>query len=110
MSFTASLCKEARSILIRHCGEDRLSMSAMPGVHLMQFGWRSLPLVSMQAPCMALVLQGTKSIEYGGAPLVYGAGQFVLASIDVPAVSWIAEIGRAVQQECRDRSRMPSSA
>src|SRR5439155_19040945 len=23
---------------------------------------------------------------------------------------WTAEIGRAVQQECRDRSRMPSSA
>eukprot|EP00456_Euglypha_rotunda_P092333 TRINITY_DN9721_c0_g3_i2.p1 TRINITY_DN9721_c0_g3~~TRINITY_DN9721_c0_g3_i2.p1 ORF type:complete len:183 (+),score=32.06 TRINITY_DN9721_c0_g3_i2:77-625(+) len=25
-------------------------------------------------------------------------------------LSWIQEIGRAVQQECRDRSRMPSSA
>ncbi len=26
------------------------------------------------------------------------------------AKHWITEIGRAVQQECRDRSRMPSSA
>src|SRR5438067_13939784 len=25
-------------------------------------------------------------------------------------VSWFGQIGRAVQQECRDRSRMPSSA
>eukprot|EP00456_Euglypha_rotunda_P066826 TRINITY_DN5764_c0_g1_i3.p1 TRINITY_DN5764_c0_g1~~TRINITY_DN5764_c0_g1_i3.p1 ORF type:complete len:105 (+),score=11.95 TRINITY_DN5764_c0_g1_i3:34-348(+) len=40
-------------------------------------------------------------------------------SSDAPSVSWefyvyvgtlISEIGRAVQQECRDRSRMPSSA
>eukprot|EP00456_Euglypha_rotunda_P006148 TRINITY_DN11047_c0_g1_i10.p1 TRINITY_DN11047_c0_g1~~TRINITY_DN11047_c0_g1_i10.p1 ORF type:complete len:179 (+),score=21.79 TRINITY_DN11047_c0_g1_i10:317-853(+) len=29
---------------------------------------------------------------------------------DVTAVIFVAEIGRAVQQECRDRSRMPSSA
>eukprot|EP00456_Euglypha_rotunda_P093281 TRINITY_DN9845_c0_g1_i25.p3 TRINITY_DN9845_c0_g1~~TRINITY_DN9845_c0_g1_i25.p3 ORF type:complete len:127 (+),score=49.17 TRINITY_DN9845_c0_g1_i25:258-638(+) len=26
------------------------------------------------------------------------------------AMRWVIEIGRAVQQECRDRSRMPSSA
>eukprot|EP00456_Euglypha_rotunda_P092691 TRINITY_DN9769_c0_g1_i1.p3 TRINITY_DN9769_c0_g1~~TRINITY_DN9769_c0_g1_i1.p3 ORF type:complete len:126 (+),score=23.38 TRINITY_DN9769_c0_g1_i1:3-380(+) len=28
----------------------------------------------------------------------------------IDAKMWIAQIGRAVQQECRDRSRMPSSA
>eukprot|EP00456_Euglypha_rotunda_P068270 TRINITY_DN5945_c0_g1_i3.p1 TRINITY_DN5945_c0_g1~~TRINITY_DN5945_c0_g1_i3.p1 ORF type:complete len:118 (+),score=43.40 TRINITY_DN5945_c0_g1_i3:332-685(+) len=33
------------------------------------------------------------------------------AGVGVPAISKIEkEIGRAVQQECRDRSRMPSSA
>ena len=42
-------------------------MSVMPGVHLMRFGWTSLPLVSTQFPCMAMVLQGTKSIEFGGS-------------------------------------------
>ena len=60
-------------------------MSVIPGVHLMQFGWRSLPLVSTQFPCMALVLQGTKSVEFGGQHLEYGAGQYLLASVDVPA-------------------------
>eukprot|EP00456_Euglypha_rotunda_P039949 TRINITY_DN3080_c0_g1_i1.p2 TRINITY_DN3080_c0_g1~~TRINITY_DN3080_c0_g1_i1.p2 ORF type:complete len:163 (-),score=45.99 TRINITY_DN3080_c0_g1_i1:23-511(-) len=42
-----------------------------------------------------------------------GSGKTLLAEtlarlLDVPFA--IAEIGRAVQQECRDRSRMPSSA
>src|SRR5262245_24609727 len=94
MRTLASLSTEARSILLRHCGEDRLSMSVMPGMHLMRFGWRSLPLVSTQFPCMALVLQGTKSVEFGGMHLEYSAGQYLLASIDVPVVSRIVNASR----------------
>lgn len=66
----------------------------MPDVYLMRFGWRSLPLVATQFPCMALVLQGTKSVEFGGTHLQYGAGQYLLASIDVPAVSRIVNASR----------------
>lgn len=69
-------------------------MSVMPGVHLMRFGWRSLPLVSTQFPCMALVLQGTKSVEFGGQHLEYGAGQYLLASVDVPAASRIVNASK----------------
>jgi hypothetical protein len=39
-------------------------MSVMRGLHLMRFGWRSVPLVAKNGPCMALVLQGTKSVEF----------------------------------------------
>jgi len=64
-------------------------MSVMPGVHLMRFGWRSLPLVATQFPCMAIVIQGAKSVEFGEAHLEYGAGQYLLTSVDVPAASRI---------------------
>jgi len=69
-------------------------MSAMHGVHLMRFGWRSLPLVSTQFPCMALVLQGIKSVEFAGRHLEYGPGQYLLASIDVPAASRIVNASK----------------
>ena len=69
-------------------------MSVIPGVHLMRFGWRSLPLVSTQFPCMALVLQGTKSVEFGGRHLEYGAGQYLLASVDMPAASRIVNASK----------------
>jgi len=95
MRSASSLQREARLILIRHCEEDRLSLSVMPGVHLMRFGWRSLPLVSTQFPCMALVLQGTKSVEFGGQHIEYGAGQYLLASVDVPAASRIVNASKA---------------
>src|SRR5260370_24135205 len=98
MRSASSLQREARLILIRHCEEDRLSMSVMPGVHLMRFGWRSLPLVSTQFPCMALVLQGTKSVEFGGQHLEYRAGQYLLASVDVPAASRIVNASQTHSQ------------
>eukprot|EP00456_Euglypha_rotunda_P093198 TRINITY_DN98347_c0_g2_i1.p1 TRINITY_DN98347_c0_g2~~TRINITY_DN98347_c0_g2_i1.p1 ORF type:complete len:139 (-),score=58.40 TRINITY_DN98347_c0_g2_i1:10-426(-) len=41
------------------------------------------------------------------ACMVNGAG-LAMATMDI--IKWAGEIGRAVQQECRDRSRMPSSA
>jgi AraC-like DNA-binding protein len=69
-------------------------MSAMPGVHLMRFGWRSLPLVARQGPCMALVLQGAKSVEFGQTHLEYGAGQYLLASMDLPATSRIVSASK----------------
>eukprot|EP00456_Euglypha_rotunda_P064951 TRINITY_DN5549_c0_g1_i9.p1 TRINITY_DN5549_c0_g1~~TRINITY_DN5549_c0_g1_i9.p1 ORF type:complete len:162 (+),score=18.55 TRINITY_DN5549_c0_g1_i9:181-666(+) len=37
-------------------------------------------------------------------------GSFVYGAENVNKIRTVGEIGRAVQQECRDRSRMPSSA
>jgi AraC-like DNA-binding protein len=94
MLSATALQREARSILIRHCAEDGLSMSVMPCVHMMRFGWTSLPLIAMQSPCMAMVLQGTKSVEFGGKHLEYGAGHYLLASIDLPATSRIVNASK----------------
>jgi AraC-like DNA-binding protein len=43
---------------------------------------------------MALVLQGAKSIEFGGTQLEYGTGQYLLASLDVPATSRIVNASK----------------
>uniref|UniRef100_Q021L8 Transcriptional regulator, AraC family n=1 Tax=Solibacter usitatus (strain Ellin6076) TaxID=234267 RepID=Q021L8_SOLUE len=95
MRASNSLWREARSILVRHCEEDGLFTAVIPGVHLMRFGWRSQPLVATQFPCMAMVIQGTKSVEFGETNLEYGAGQYLLTSIDVPATSRIVNASKA---------------
>jgi AraC-like DNA-binding protein len=79
-----SLWREARSILLRHAEEDHLSTSVLPGLHLMRFGWSSRPLVGMQSPCMTLVIQGAKSLDFGPTHLEYGAGKCLLTPIDMP--------------------------
>jgi len=87
MPAARSLWKEAHLVLLRHAAEDRLSANVLPGLHLMRFGWSSRPLVSTYSPCMALVIQGSKSIEFGTTHLEYGAGQYLLTSIDMPVTS-----------------------
>eukprot|EP00456_Euglypha_rotunda_P027801 TRINITY_DN22172_c0_g1_i1.p1 TRINITY_DN22172_c0_g1~~TRINITY_DN22172_c0_g1_i1.p1 ORF type:complete len:109 (-),score=17.23 TRINITY_DN22172_c0_g1_i1:10-336(-) len=49
---------------------------------------------------------GYHYVLYGLLAAAYNVGQIIGA----PLLGFWAEIGRAVQQECRDRSRMPSSA
>jgi hypothetical protein len=79
-----SLWREARAILLRHAEEDRLSTPVLPGLHLMRFGWSSLPVVGMQSPCITLVIQGAKSLDFGPTHLEYGAGKYLLTPIDMP--------------------------
>jgi AraC-like DNA-binding protein len=127
MRSSASLRRQARSILLRHCEQEGLSMSVMPGVHLMRFGWTSVPLVATQSPCMAMVIQGSKSIEFADTNLEYGAGQYLLASIDMPATSRIANASKthpllalavqidfaelkAVIQRCDTLPRLPAQS
>eukprot|EP00456_Euglypha_rotunda_P072250 TRINITY_DN652_c0_g1_i10.p3 TRINITY_DN652_c0_g1~~TRINITY_DN652_c0_g1_i10.p3 ORF type:complete len:111 (+),score=26.28 TRINITY_DN652_c0_g1_i10:652-984(+) len=52
-----------------------------------------------------LVVRSADGKHAAGSTITNGKFQF-----DAPAGTSIVEIGRAVQQECRDRSRMPSSA
>jgi AraC-type transcriptional regulator N-terminus len=47
------------------------------------FGWSSRPLVGMQSPCMTLVIQGAKSLDFGPTHLEYGAGKCLLTPIDM---------------------------
>eukprot|EP00456_Euglypha_rotunda_P007396 TRINITY_DN11315_c0_g1_i5.p1 TRINITY_DN11315_c0_g1~~TRINITY_DN11315_c0_g1_i5.p1 ORF type:complete len:169 (+),score=19.99 TRINITY_DN11315_c0_g1_i5:616-1122(+) len=61
------------------------------------------------------LIDGDISIFESGAILLHIAERSPLLLPAEPraraaVLEWIFEIGRAVQQECRDRSRMPSSA
>eukprot|EP00456_Euglypha_rotunda_P078332 TRINITY_DN74830_c0_g1_i2.p1 TRINITY_DN74830_c0_g1~~TRINITY_DN74830_c0_g1_i2.p1 ORF type:complete len:156 (+),score=24.00 TRINITY_DN74830_c0_g1_i2:44-469(+) len=57
----------------------------------------------LQKDAIWRIASQTKAITSVGIMMLYEQGKLML---DDP----ISQIGRAVQQECRDRSRMPSSA
>eukprot|EP00456_Euglypha_rotunda_P087909 TRINITY_DN89746_c0_g1_i1.p1 TRINITY_DN89746_c0_g1~~TRINITY_DN89746_c0_g1_i1.p1 ORF type:complete len:193 (-),score=11.87 TRINITY_DN89746_c0_g1_i1:10-561(-) len=63
-------------------------------------GWASVPLVWLQESLLGI----TKF------PPKIGEPRFLSIRPDSGGLPYVSEIGRAVQQECRDRSRMPSSA
>eukprot|EP00456_Euglypha_rotunda_P012457 TRINITY_DN13539_c0_g1_i4.p1 TRINITY_DN13539_c0_g1~~TRINITY_DN13539_c0_g1_i4.p1 ORF type:complete len:107 (-),score=29.01 TRINITY_DN13539_c0_g1_i4:25-345(-) len=91
-----------------HRGGDNLAIIAKPlaGDDLTK---RCFKLVKKAAKVKKLkrgVREVVKAIKKGETGLLLIAGN--ITPIDV--ITHLPEIGRAVQQECRDRSRMPSSA
>jgi AraC-like DNA-binding protein len=88
---TVVMLEELLDILRRHTDTDRLYETSVPGLHLMKFGSRSQPLYSCQWPCLAFLVQGTKSLTFGDLELRYRPGQYLLASVELPVSSRVIE-------------------
>lgn len=61
--------------------------TAIPNLYLSAVARPTQPLHVAQSPCLALVAQGAKSLTIGRRELVYGVGDFLLVSVDLPVVS-----------------------
>eukprot|EP00456_Euglypha_rotunda_P057886 TRINITY_DN47_c0_g2_i4.p1 TRINITY_DN47_c0_g2~~TRINITY_DN47_c0_g2_i4.p1 ORF type:complete len:188 (-),score=49.15 TRINITY_DN47_c0_g2_i4:122-685(-) len=90
-------------------GDQRLSLAEFVTVPVGQpdelRGTLADPVVVLTQTKLAELSQGWKGWDQGGDNLL-DQSEFQSAAM----TTLVPEIGRAVQQECRDRSRMPSSA
>eukprot|EP00456_Euglypha_rotunda_P071081 TRINITY_DN6331_c0_g1_i5.p1 TRINITY_DN6331_c0_g1~~TRINITY_DN6331_c0_g1_i5.p1 ORF type:complete len:226 (-),score=21.70 TRINITY_DN6331_c0_g1_i5:11-688(-) len=71
--------------------------------------WQGNSGTSLNAPKVKLVGLSVNIMTNSDGVINLNA-DLVGENVDIEGNSGVAEIGRAVQQECRDRSRMPSSA
>jgi AraC-like DNA-binding protein len=79
-----------RESIIRHAGEG-LTPTALPGVSVLAAPATTAPLGDMLGPTFALVAQGVKQTALNGRPFRYGAGQFLVASVDLPVIGQIEQ-------------------
>jgi AraC-like DNA-binding protein len=80
---------ELRTLIARHARPD-LS-TPIEGVLLSRVDRPSKPAVSMTGTVVALVAQGAKRLALGDRVYDYGAGQYVVASIDMPIIGQFTE-------------------
>lgn len=73
-----------RDLLARHARPDM--STAIEGVYISKVERRTPPTPSMSGVVFALVAQGAKRIAMGDRLYEYRAGQYLLASVDVPIV------------------------
>ena len=74
--------------ITRHAGEG-LTRTALPGVSLMRSPTTTEPLGDMLEPTLAVVAQGVKRTALNGRGFTYGAGQFLIASVELPVIGHI---------------------
>ncbi len=80
----------ARLILARTGPGDVLD-TPIDGLKLIQRTHPTGPLAVTYEPSLAVVVQGRKQIELGGATIVYDPSRFLLTSLDLPVMSRVTE-------------------
>lgn len=80
----------ALSILAR-TRPDEVSETPIDGLKLIQRTHPTGPLAVTYEPSLAVVVQGRKQIELGGATISYDPSRFLLTSLDLPVMSRVTE-------------------
>jgi AraC-like DNA-binding protein len=84
-----------RESIARHAG-DGLTRTALPGISVVCTTTTTEPLCGIAEPTLAVVAQGVKNTTLNGRTFIYGAGQFLVVSVDLPV---IGRVTRASAEE-----------
>jgi AraC-like DNA-binding protein len=79
---------ELRTLISRHAVPGKTA-TPMAGVRLMACSVPTEPIPSVSEPALAVVAQGAKRTVLGGQVFEYGAGQYLVASVDLPIISHV---------------------
>jgi len=77
-------------LITRHAGEGR-TRTALPGVSVLRSATTTQPLGDVTEPTLGVVVQGVKETALNGRTFTYGAGQFLIVSVELPTVGRIAQ-------------------
>jgi AraC-like DNA-binding protein len=81
--------QELRNLIARHAGTERRSMvrTHIPGLIVASASSPTEPIHHVFEPVFVLVAQGTKTIMLGDRAFRYGAGEYLVVSVDLPIAS-----------------------
>ena len=82
---------EICSLIAGHAGAGEIASArtAIPGLHLAAASVTTEPINHVYEPVFGLVAQGAKSIVLGDKVFDYGAGQYLVVSVDLPITGHI---------------------
>ncbi|MBJ6133509.1 AraC family transcriptional regulator [Ochrobactrum sp. Q0168] len=87
MNLPVDAYRELASLAKRFIETDGECRTAIDGLSLSRRSTPSVPCHSSYRPCLAMVLQGSKSLRLGSATINYARGEYLVTSLDLP-VTW----------------------
>jgi AraC-like DNA-binding protein len=87
MTLSFNPYQEIASIAARHANADGEYQTAIEGLAISRRSSPSNPCHGSYRPCVAMVIQGSKCVQLGTDLINYGAGDYLLTSLDLP-VEW----------------------
>jgi AraC-like DNA-binding protein len=80
-------------LIARHA-RDGVTRTALEGVSLMASETTTRPIGSVSEPALAVVAQGAKRTVLQDSVFAYGAGQYLIVSVDLPVTAHITRASR----------------
>lgn len=91
---------EIASIASRYMTDEGEFNTAIEGLGISRRSMPSAPCHSSYRPCFAMVIQGAKSVQLGTDTINYGAGDYLLTSLDLPVAWRVVEASPEVPHFC----------
>jgi AraC-like DNA-binding protein len=89
------LLNELRDLICRHAGRRyEHARLLLPGVRISRCDAPTEPTAGMAEPSVAIVASGLKRTMLNGVPYEYGAGQYLVATLDLPVTGQAAKASR----------------
>lgn len=92
--------QEIASIAARHGGGEGDGTTAIDGLGISRRTSPSEPCHGSYRPCFAMVIQGAKCVQLGNETINYGAGDYLLTSLDLPVAWRVVEASLEVPHFC----------
>ncbi|MGK9054128.1 AraC family transcriptional regulator N-terminal domain-containing protein [Neorhizobium petrolearium] len=92
--------QEIASIAARFTSGDGEYQTAIEGLAISRRSTPSVPCHGSYRPCLAMVIQGAKSVELGTDMINYGPGHYLLTSLDLPVVWRVVEASPETPHFC----------
>lgn len=83
--------RELAELIERNSREDGAHATAIPHVFLHRASALSVPLHTVYEPAVCIIAQGQKHAMAGDRVYVYGTGNYLIISVDIPTVAQITE-------------------
>lgn len=84
-----------REILLRHCEEDGVFPSAIPGLRLFRGSSMEAAHCTIYEPVFAVMAQGAKRVWNGDKVFQYDARHYLLSSVQVPMFAQVTQASEA---------------
>lgn len=92
--------REIVSIALRHAQCEGEHRTAIEALKISRRSTPSAPCHGSYRPCLALVIQGSKSVRLGEDIINYGVGDHLLTSLDLPVTWRVVEASPEVPHLC----------
>ncbi len=86
--------EQLAEIIARYATDSVDGTTAISGLYLSKVDSVSKPLYLTQWPCLALVIQGQKSVSLGPNVFHYGVGDYLIVSLDLPVISNVTKASK----------------